>query len=245
MSRFTLSKDFRNIDPKLTRIILIELGPRILPIYSESLSSKATRDLERLGVQVWTNSRVTKIDLEGLEIGKERLNAITVLWAAGVQALNMNYDLNLNLDKQGRIIVESDLTIKNYPSLYVLGDQAHLKDEDGKPLPGLAPVALQQGKIAAKNILLELKGKQKMKFIYKDKGQAATIGRSKAVVETKNIKFGGFLAWLSWLLIHIYYLTGFKNRVFVLISWAWSYLTFSRGARLIIPKNWQIYDKKN
>lgn len=243
MSRYTLSKDFRNIDPKLTRIVLVEAGPRILPMYSVKLSSRATRDLEKLGVQVWTSSKVTQVDENGVDVGSERLNAKTVLWAAGVQASKLNKDLDAQLDNQGRVFIEPDLTLNNHPNIFVLGDQAHFKDKNDKPLPGLAPIALQQGKFAAKNILLEIEGKQKHQFSYLDKGQAATIGRSKAIMETWKLQFGGFFAWIAWLTIHIYYLTGFKNRLFVIISWAWSYLSFNRGARLIVSKKWQIYDE--
>jgi NADH dehydrogenase len=243
MSRFTLSKDFRNIDPKLTRIVLIEAGPRILPMYSESLSSRATRDLEKIGVQVWISSRVTNVDKNGVNIGTERLNANTVLWAAGVKASKLSSQLNTKQDNLGRVFVQKDLTIMSNSKVFVLGDQANFKDNNGTSLPGLAPIALQQGRLAAKNILLELDGKPKQEFTYLDKGQAATIGRSKAIMETWKFKFTGFTAWLAWLLIHIYYLTGFKNRLFVIISWAWSYLSFNRGARLIIPKKWQIYDE--
>jgi NADH dehydrogenase len=242
MSRFTLSKDFRNIDPKLTRIVLIEAGPRILPMYSEKLSSKATRDLEKLGVQVWTSSMVTNIDEDGVDVGSERLNTKTVLWAAGVQPSKLNKQLGAELDKLGRVKIEHDLTIDNHPEIYVLGDQANFKTKEGKPLPGLAPIALQQGKTAAKNILLELEGKEKQDYTYLDKGQAATIGRSKAIVQVWKLQIGGFIAWMIWLGVHIYYLTGFKNRLFVIISWAWSYFSFNRGARLIIPKKWQIYE---
>jgi len=243
MSRFTLSKDFRNIDPKLTRIILVEGGPRILPMYSEKLSSRATRDLEKLGVQVWTSSMVTNIGENCVEVGKEKLNTKTVLWAAGVQASKLNRELGVELDNLGRVFSNPDLTVGNHSNLFVLGDQANFKDKNGNPLPGLAPIALQQGKFAAKNILLEIEEKKKQDFTYLDKGQAATIGRSKAIMETWKLKFGGFFAWVAWLTIHIYYLTGFKNRLFVIISWAWSYLSFKRGARLIIPKKWQIYDE--
>jgi NADH:quinone reductase (non-electrogenic) len=242
MSRFTLSKDFRNIDPKLTRIILVEAGARILPMYSEKLSSRATRDLEKLGVQVWTSSKVTNVDANGVDVGQERLNAKNILWAAGVQASKLNYELGVQLDNQGRVIIEQDLSVANHPNLFVLGDQAHFNDKVGNPLPALAPIALQQGKFAAKNILLQIDGQERKSYKYIDKGQAATIGRSKAVVETWKLEYGGFIAWLTWIAIHIYYLTGFKNRLFVIISWAWSHLTFSRGARLIIPKKWQFYD---
>jgi len=239
MSRFTLARDFRKIDPKVTRIILIEAGPRILPSFPEKLASRATRDLKELGVQVWTSSLVTQIDSEGVEVGQERIQSSTVLWAAGVQASNLNYNLGVELDSQGRIIVEPDLSLKEYPNIFVAGDQAHFSDQTGKPLPGLAPVALQQGRFLAENILRELKAQSRQDFRYLDKGQMATIGKSRAIVEIGRLKFGGFLAWLTWLLIHIYYLAGFKNRVFVTLNWAWSYLTFHRGARLIITKEWR------
>jgi NADH dehydrogenase len=221
---------------------LIEAGPRILPMYSQKLSSRATRDLEKLGVQVWTSSKVTNVDEDGVEIGSERLNAKTVLWAAGVQASSLNKKLGVKLDIQGRVIIDTNLTVNGYPNLFVLGDQSNFKDKNGNPLPGLAPIALQQGKFAARNILREIEGRKKLDFTYLDKGQAATIGRSKAVVEAWKLKFGGFPAWLTWIAVHIYYLTGFKNRLFVTLNWAWSYLSFKRGARLIIPKKWQIYD---
>jgi len=241
MSRFTLARDFRKIDPKVTRIILIEAGPRILPSFAEKLASKATQDLEKLGVQVWVSSPVTQIDSEGVEVGQERIQSSTVLWAAGVQASSLNYNLGVGLDPQGRIIVEPDLSLKEYPNIFVAGDQAHFSDKTGKPLPGLAPVALQQGRFLAKNILRELKAQSRQDFRYLDKGQMATIGKSRAIVETGRLKFGGFLAWLTWLLIHIYYLAGFKNRVFVTLNWAWSFFTFRRGARLIITKEWRSY----
>ncbi|MCB0749988.1 MAG: NAD(P)/FAD-dependent oxidoreductase [Ignavibacteriae bacterium] len=243
MTRFTLSRDFKNIDPKLARIILIEAAPRILTMYSEKLSSKAVRDLESLGVQVWTSSKVTNVNEKGVEIGEEIIRSKTVLWAAGVKPSKLNASLGVELGPMGRVLVQKDLTIKVYPNAYVLGDQALFINKYEKPLPALAPVALQQGKFAAKNILLEIEGKPKGEFEYNDKGQAATIGRSKAIVETSKFKFSGFFAWLTWIAIHIYYLTGFRNRVFVIFSWAWSHLTFGRGARLIVPKKWQFYDE--
>ncbi len=243
MTRFTLSRDFRNIDPKIARIILVEAAPRILSMYSEKSSSRAMRDLETLGVQVWTSSKVTKVDETGVEIGEEKVKAKTVLWAAGVHPSNLNSTLGIELDEHGRVLVQKDLTVKDYPELYVLGDQALFIDNKGAPLPGLAPVALQQGKFAAKNILLEIEGNTRQEFEYHDKGQAATIGRSRAIVEMGKFKFSGFFAWLTWIAIHIYYLTGFRNRVFVIFSWAWSHLTFGRGARLIVPKKWQFYSK--
>ena len=246
MSRFTLVKDFRKIDPKLTRIILIEAGPRILPLFPEKLASRATRDLETLGVQVWTSSRVTQVNSEGVEVGQEKVQAGTVLWAAGVQVSALNHKLGVELDSQGRVVVEPDLSLKEYSDAFVAGDQANFSHQNGTPLPGLAPVALQQGRFIANNILRELNGHSRQAFKYFDKGQMATIGKSRAIVETGKLQFGGFFAWLTWLVIHIYYLSGFKNRMFVTLNWAWSYLTFRRGARLIVTKEWRSYlNKKN
>ncbi len=240
MSRFTLARDFRNIDSKLARVILIEAGPRILPSFSEKLASRAVRDLEELGVQVWTSSLVTSVDAQGVTVGEERISAATVLWAAGVEASPLGRKLGLEVDRQGRIIVAPDLTIPNYPNVFVAGDQALCKDAAGKPLPGTAPVAMQQGRYVARTIRGGLTGAARQPFVFFDKGQMATIGRSRAIVEVAGFKFAGFFAWIVWLLVHIYYLTGFRNRVFVVLSWAWSYLSFRRGARLIVEKEWRL-----
>lgn len=245
MSRYTLAKDFRNIDPKLTRVILIEAGPRILAPFSEASSSRATRDLERLGVQVWTQSRVAEVDDGGVRVGEERISAKTVLWAAGVEGAAIGRSLGVGLDRAGRVEVGPDLTIPGHPEVFVLGDQAHAKDAGGKPLPGVAPVAMQQGRWAGRVIRGEL-GREigaepREAFEYWDKGQMATIGRSRAVMESGRLRLGGWLAWMGWLVVHIYYLSGFKNRLFVLFSWAWSYLSFARGARLIVRKSWRSF----
>ncbi|MGE3317184.1 MAG: NAD(P)/FAD-dependent oxidoreductase [Planctomycetaceae bacterium] len=239
MSRFTLDRDFRNIDSKLSRVILIEAGPRILPSFSPEQSSRATRDLESLGVQVWTSSMVTKIDASGVEVGQERVHAATVLWAAGVQASKLSASLGVQLDRQGRTIVGPDLSIPGHPNIFVAGDQAHFAHQTGRPLPGLAPVAMQQGRFLADTILGELAGRPRGQFEYFDKGQMATIGRSRAIAEVGNYKFRGWFAWLTWLVVHVYYLTGFKNRFFVVVQWAISYLTYRRGARLIVNKEWR------
>lgn len=241
MSRFTLARDFRNIDPKLTRIILIDGGKRILPTFPESLSSQATRNLEQLGVQVWTQSIVTKVDENGVEIGNERIESKTILWAAGVVASSISSKLGMPQDKFGRILVEQDLSIKGYAHIFVAGDQSHFAHQGNTPLPGVAPVAVQQGRFIAKTILGDLNQIPRKPFRYVNKGQMATIGRSKAIVQTAHLKFGGFFGWLTWLVIHIYYLTGFKNRIFVTLSWAWSYFSFRRGARLIVNKEWQFF----
>ena len=236
MSRFTLARDFRHIDPTLARVILIEAGPRILPAFSERNASRATRDLEGLGVQVWTSSMVTDIDERGVEIGRERLEAATTLWAAGVRASPLGASLGVELDAQGRVPVGPDLSLEGHPEVFVVGDLALCTDEDGEPLPGLAPVALQQGTFAARTILGDARGAARRRFRYVDKGTAATVGRSKAVVAVGGLEFAGFPAWVTWLAIHIYYLVGFKNRLFVVLQWAWSYLTFRRGARLIVDR---------
>ncbi len=242
MSRTTLARDFRNIDPTHTRVILIEAGPRILTQFSEVMADRARRDLEGLGVQIWTDSRVTLIDAHGIEIGSERLEAQTVVWAAGVQGAPVAKSLGVPLDRSGRVPVGADLSLEGHPEIFVAGDLASARDDAGKPLPGLAPVAMQQGRFIAAAILAELRGQPRGAFHYYDKGQMATIGRSRAIVESGKIRFGGWLAWWAWLLIHIYYLSGFRNRALVLFQWAWSYLTFARGARLIVGKQWRLYD---
>ena len=241
MSRTTLARDFRNIDPKQTRVILIEAGPRILAGFDESLAARACRDLESLGVEVRTNSRVSKVDERGVEIGDDRIRAATVLWAAGVRAADLGEGLEVQRDRQNRICVGRDLSVDKHPEVFVAGDLAHAVDEEGQLYPGLAPVAMQQGRFVARAILRELAGEERGTFHYVDKGQAATIGRKRAIVEKGKVRFGGLLAWWAWLLIHIYYLTGFRNRVIVLFQWAWSYVTFSRGARLIVGKRWRSY----
>ena len=246
MSRFTLSKYYKHIDPKLTRIFIVEAAPRILGTFSPELASKATRALEQLGVQVWTNSMVTNVDANGVQIGNERIEAATVLWAAGVRAIGLGRKMGVETDQSGRIIVEEDLSIPGYPEIFVGGDQAHFAHHTDEPLPGMAPVALQQGHAIGKNILGEVRGRNRKPFRYRDKGQMATIGRNKAIVEIGSFKFFGSFAWLTWLLVHIYYLTTFKHRVFVLLQWGWSYFMFGHGARLIVNKEWQFYpDKKN
>ena len=240
MSRYTLAKDFRKIDPRLTRIILIEAGPRILPSFNASLSQKSTRELESLGVQVWTSSMVTGVEKEGVQVGSEKISSSTVLWAAGVIASNVGNSLGATKDRQNRIHVLQDLSVDGYPNIFVIGDQAHFK-EDGKPLPGVATVAIQQGRFLGKNIIADIKGKPRQDFKYFDKGQMATIGKKKAICQTSFFKLSGTPAWIAWLLVHIYYLAGFKNRLFVVLQWGWSYFTFRRGARLIIQKNWHSY----
>ena len=240
MSRFTLARDFRNIDAKLARIILIEAGPRILPMFSAEQANRATRDLETLGVQVWVSSKVTGIDADGVTVGGERIHAATVLWAAGVEASKIGRQVSSDLDRQGRVMVEPDLSLKQHPNIFVIGDMAHYAHETGKPLPGTAPVAMQQGRYIARTILRDLKGEKREPFHFVDKGQMATIGRSRAILEIGRLRLAGWIAWVLWLIIHIYYLTGFKNRLLVVAQWAWSYVTFGRGARLIVNRDWRL-----
>ena len=239
ISRFTLSKDFRRIDPRRTRVILIEAAPRILAAFDESLATRATADLESLGVTVWTSTKVTRVDEDGVDLGEESVQAATILWAAGVASPEINKALGVPLDRGGRVIVENDCSLKGHPEVFVLGDQANFTGEDGKPLPGLAPVAMQQGRHTARNIKREVKGQPREPFKYRDKGIMATIGRRRAIVQYGRLKFAGFFAWLAWLFIHVLYLIGFKNRIEVMLNWGWNYFAFSRGARLIVGKDWR------
>ncbi len=240
ISRYTLSRDFTNIDPRRTRVILIEAGKRLLKAFDPALSQRATEDLERLGVTVWTSTRVSEVTEEAVHFGNERVEAATVLWAAGVRASELSERLGVERDRMGRVIVEADCSVAGRPEVFVIGDQAHFAHTpSGEPLPGLAPVATQQGRHVAANIRRELAGKERAPFRYVDKGQMATIGRKRAIVQFGRLRYAGFFAWLSWLFVHIYYLIGFKNRLFVLFSWAWSYFSFRRGARLIVNKHWR------
>ncbi len=244
MTRYALSTDFRNIDTKLTRIILIEAEERILTAFHPSQSSRATRDLEKLGVQVWTSSPVNVIDDDGIMVGNERIEATTVLWAAGISATRLNQRLGVDLNKRGQIIVENDLSIKNHSNVFVAGDQAHFTGKDGKALPCLSPVAIQQGTNIANNIVRETNKLPRDQFSYHDKGAMATIGRSKAIVDFGFLRFNGFTAWLLWLFVHIYFITGFNNRFFILIKWCISYITNKKGARIISNNAWRFFDKK-
>ncbi|MGB1275131.1 MAG: NAD(P)/FAD-dependent oxidoreductase, partial [Nannocystaceae bacterium] len=219
---------------------------RILAGFHADLSRQATDDLERLGVGVWTGSRVTNITEEGVFLGDEMVQAATVLWAAGVQASKLNKHLGAELDRQGRVKVEADCSLAGHTNVFVLGDQAHFAHDPknpGVPLPGLCPVAIQQGKTTAQNILRERKGKPRKPFAYVDKGQMATIGRKRAICEIGRVRFRGMFAWMAWLTVHIYFLIGFRNRLMVILNWGWAYATFRRGARLIVSKDWRAHDK--
>jgi NADH:ubiquinone reductase (H+-translocating) len=241
MSRFTLARDFRRIDPKLARIVLVEAESRILPALDPTLASRAVRDLESLGAQVWTHSKVTRVDAHGVEIGGERIESCTVLWAAGVRSDELSKRLGLPLAPGGRVPVGPDLSLANHPEVFVAGDQAQAPAESGKDLPALAPVALQQGRFVAAQIRNDLAGRPRESFHYVDRGTLATIGRSRAVGEIRGFRVRGMLAWLVWLFVHVYYLIGFRNRALVVFQWAWSYFRFRRGARLIVGKEWKFY----
>ena len=237
MSRHTLARDFRRIDPKQTRVLLLEAGPRVLPSFTERQSERARQDLESLGVTVWTSRRVTGVDAEGVSVEGHRIQAATVLWAAGVEAASIARSLNTERDAQGRIKVLPTLQLPGDPRIYVAGDLAHCIDEHGALLPGVAAVAVQQGRCAARNMLADFTGRTLTPFRYADKGQMATIGRNRAVATLGKLHLEGRIAWWTWLLVHILYLMGFRNRLSVLVEWAWSYLTFGRGARLIVRRD--------
>lgn len=232
VTRQTLARDFRQINTASARVILVEASPRVLGAYTADLSEAARQQLEKLGVTVWTGVTVTGIDADGLWIGSERIHAHTVIWAAGVAASPLAQTLGVPLDRAGRVIVEPELTIPGRDNVYVIGDLAHVGHE-GALVPGVAPAAMQEGWHAAQNIMRTLRGQPRLPFRYIDKGMLATIGRGAAVARIGPIKATGFFAWLLWLFVHILFLIGFRNRLVVMIQWAWLYLTFDRGARLI------------
>jgi NADH dehydrogenase len=233
LSRFVLSRDFRLIDPRSAEILLLEGGPRILPSFAEDLSQSATRQLEGLGVRVRMNAKVTDIDAHGVYLGDEMIRSATVIWGAGVSATPFTSSLGVPLDHAGRIIPEPDLSLPGHAEVFAIGDMSVFIHQTGKPLPGVSPVAMQMGRCAARNIKRAINGQLSEKFHYVDKGNMATIGRSRAIAEIFGIKMTGYPAWLAWLFLHLVFLIGFRNRLAVLFNWAWSYITYQRGARLI------------
>ncbi len=232
IARHALARDFRHIDPTLAKVLLLEGSPRILTAFDPVLSEKAEKQLEHLGVEVRTHAVVTNIDENGVSLGPTRIEARTVLWAAGVAASPLGKSLGVPLDRAGRVKVNPDLTIPGHDTIYVIGDLASI-EQDGKPVPGVAPAAIQEAGHAAENILLSLQKKQRAPFHYIDKGSLATIGRAAGVAQIGRVKLSGGIAWVAWLFVHIIFLIGFRNRFVVLFSWAWSYVTYDRGARLI------------
>ncbi len=233
LSRKTLVSDFRHIDPAMARIILIEAAPRILATFPESLARKTQRKLTRMGVEVKTNTLVSEIDEHGVVAGGERIDTNTIIWSAGVTASPAGLWLDTEVDRAGRVKVASDLSVPGHLNIFVIGDTASVI-QDGKLLPGVAPVAMQEGRYVASKIVAHVTGKDEKKpFRYHDKGNLATVGRSYAIVDIGIIRLTGLIAWLMWLVVHIYYLVGFRNRFVALFQWAWTYFTYHRGARLI------------
>ena len=234
IARYTMARDFRVIDPTQTRVILIEASPRILATFPQELSERAVRDLTRLGVEVKTHTPVTTIEPDAVLVANARIATYTPLWSAGVKASPLAQTLGVPLDRAGRVLVKPDLTIPGHPQVFVIGDLAALLDPTTqRPLPGVATVAIQQGRAVADNIWRACRGQSYESFRYRNRGSMATIGRSRAVVDLGRVRFSGFGAWLLWLVVHIYFLIGFEDRLLVMIQWAWSYLTLQRGARLI------------
>jgi NADH dehydrogenase len=233
ISHQVLANEFRSIDPKTTRIILLEGGPRVLPAYPEDLSRSAEEQLRHLGVEVQTSAMVTNVEPAAVDVGNTKIPSVVTLWAAGVAASPLGKKLGVPVDRAGRVLVNPDLSIAGYPEVFVIGDLAALKDKHGRMLPGVAPVAMQEGVATAENIERDLRGEPRKDFHYHDKGSLATIGRAAAVAQFGKVHISGFIAWLSWLFIHVFFLIGFRNRIMVLIQWAWSYFTYERGARLI------------
>ncbi|HTS36266.1 MAG TPA: NAD(P)/FAD-dependent oxidoreductase [Candidatus Solibacter sp.] len=234
IARHALAHEFRSIDPSTTHIILLEGGPRVLPTYADDLSKSAQEQLERLGVEVHTSTMVNQIDPGAVHFGEARIPATVILWAAGVAASGLGKKLGAPVDRAGRVLVRPDLSVPGRDEIFVIGDLAALNDEHGKLLPGVAPTAIQEGHFVGRLIRDEIeKRRPRRAFHYWDKGSLATIGRAAAIAEFGKIHISGFIAWLSWLFIHIFFLIGFRNRLLVFIQWAWSYVTYERGARLI------------
>jgi NADH dehydrogenase len=233
ISRKTITRDFRVIDPTQARILLLEGGPRVLPTFPPSLSAKAEAQLRRLGVEVRASALVTNVSSDAVWVGGEQIRSRAVVWAAGVAASPLARSLGVALDRAGRVPVEPDLSLPGHPEVFVIGDLAAFVHQTGQPLPGLAPVAIQQGRTAADNVWRRLTGRPSRTFRYVDKGNIATIGRAAAVAMIRGLRLSGLVAWLAWLLVHIFFLIGFRNRFVVLFQWAWAYVTHQRGARLI------------
>jgi NADH:ubiquinone reductase (H+-translocating) len=235
IAHHTIARDFQNIDTRDTKIVLLEGLPQILPMFHKGLARKAAEDLERFGVHVRTSSLVTAIDPEGVDIGEDRIPTHNVFWAAGVSAAPVTRSLAevVELDRAGRVPVSRELHVPGHPAVFVIGDAAKAIDQYGNALPGVAPVAIQQGRWAAKNIMAALDGNAYRPFMYKDQGSMATIGRNRAVADIRGFRFAGFPAWLAWALVHIAQLIGFRNRMMVGAQWMFNYFTYRRGARLI------------
>src|SRR6476619_3160394 len=238
IARYTLAKDFKHIDPSSARVVLVEGDKRVISSFPEDLSEKALEQLKELGVEVHTGIHATNLTEEGLTVGDEFIPCRVKVWAAGNIASFVGKTTGAPVDKAGRVIVNDDLTIPGHREVQVIGDLANFSHDGGKPLPGVSPVAMQQGRHAARNILAMMEDEKPKRFRYWDKGSMATIGRNRAVADVHWFHFSGLVAWLAWLFVHIIFLVGFRNRLAVLIQWAWAYLTFDKGARLI-TRNFQ------
>jgi NADH dehydrogenase len=239
IARHTVRRDFRRFDPRQARVILLEGAERVLGQYPKDLSASAQRALEHLGVQVRTGAIATNVAADHVQIGDERVPAHTTLWAAGVAASPLGRQLGVEVDRSGRVPVQPDLSVPSHPEVFVVGDLAAFRKPNGQMLPGIAPVAIQQGEAVADNIWRSVSGRPRRAFHYFDRGSMATIGRAAAVAEIRGLHLSGFVAWLAWLLVHLLYLIGFENRLLVLIQWAASYISYERGARLITGP-WQV-----
>ena len=233
IARQSLAKDFRHFDPSSSKIILLEGGPAVLPPFPEPLRDAARRDLERLGVEVRTGTLVTRIGPGFVEAGADRIAADTVLWAAGVAASPLGATLGVPVDRVGRVLVQPDLTIPGHPDVFVIGDLASLPGSNGRPLPGVAQVAIQMGAHASQNIIRAMEGQALRAFNYHNLGDMATIGRASAVADLPLMQLKGYIGWLAWLFVHIFNLIGFRNRIVVMAQWAWSYFSYQRAIRLI------------
>jgi NADH dehydrogenase len=236
IAKHVLSRDFHATDPRRARVILLEGGPRVLPAYTEDLSASAQKQLEQLGVEVHTGTMVTNIESGAVWVGDKKIEAAVTLWAAGVKASPLGQALGAKVDRSGRVFVNDHLNIEGHPEIFVIGDLAHF-EQNGAPVPGVAPVAIQMGQYVAKEIRRRISGQASQPFSYWDKGSMATIGRSKGIAQIGKIHLSGFLAWSAWLFIHLIYLIGYRNRFFVLLNWAWQYLSWQSGARLITGSN--------
>jgi NADH dehydrogenase len=232
IARHTLKGEFRRIDPHSARVMLVEGANRILGAYPPDLSMKAQLQLERLGVTTWVGRMVTNVDADGVSLGNDRISAKTVVWAAGVAASPLVRSLDVPLDQAGRVKVEPDLSVPGHSEIFVIGDLASLEG-----VPGIAPAAKQMGRLTARNIINTLNQRPRKPFRYRDWGQLATIGRNSAVAVIGKLKLSGYIAWLMWLLAHIYFLINFRNRVAVMFDWAWSYWTYDRYARIVIQRD--------
>lgn len=235
IARHTLPQEFRRCDPRTAQIHLLEAGPRVLAAMPESLSASARKQLEKLGVIVHTGDAVTGIDVNGVSLGETRINSRTVLWAAGVAASSLGQQLGEPLDRAGRVKVQADLSLQSHPEIFVIGDLASVIQANGQPVPGTAPAAKQMGAYVASVIRARLSNTPSSNFKYRDYGNLATIGRMAAVVDLGKLKFSGIVAWWFWLVAHLFFLIGFRNRLVVLMDWAWSYWTYQRNARIISP----------